>query len=158
MDFLQYLAAKDAIERKLYRWCQIVDKREFDSLGDVFAEDIYWDFGEGIIDHNLTEVKQRIVDHLGPGAQCGPTKHHITNLRVNVEDNTAESNAYCYAVHQGTGERAADVLTVWLNYNDFWQLTGEGWRISKRIYRIQFMEGPAEIVYSENDELQKTKK
>ena len=157
MDILQYLISKDAIEKRLYRWCEIIDGRELDSLDEVFAEDVYWDFGEGIIDHSLTETKQRIVDHMGPGSQCGPTKHHITNLRIEVEDETAESNAYCYAVHQGIGEHEYDVLTVWLNYNDFWQLGEEGWRIKKRIYRVQFMEGPQEIVYSENDELTRKK-
>ena len=136
-----------AITDALGRWCRIVDTKSLDHMPLVFADSIEWDFGKGTVDVGLAKVIERIRAHLIRDSNCGATQHHLANLRVDLDGDTAESEAYFFATHAGVGPYSGQVLLQWGNYNDFWHRTVSGWRIVKRIYRIDISQGPLEIVY-----------
>jgi hypothetical protein len=136
-----------AITDKLGLWCRIVDRRDLSQMKEVFSTDIFWDYGKGTFEHGLDNVIRRIELHLVEGTYCGATQHHLANMRVDINGDEAESEAYFFAAHAGIGTNEGKTLLQWGNYNDFWKRTPEGWRIGKRIYRIDISEGPMEIVY-----------
>jgi len=146
-DPLQPFWDTKAISDKVGLWCRIVDARDLMRMPEVFDRDVEWDFGKGTVDHGLDAVVRRISAHLVEGTYCGATQHHLANMRVDLDGDAAESEAYFFAAHAGTGDNEGKTLLQWGNYNDFWRRTAEGWRIVKRIYRIDISDGPLEIVY-----------
>ena len=145
----QFLDSK-AISDALGLWCRIVDTHDLERMPQVFAQDVHWDFGKGTVDHGLDQVVARIKAHLIIQSYCGPTHHHLANLRIDVAGDQAESEAYFCAAHAGTGPYEGQTLVQWGNYLDSWQRRPEGWRIVKRVYRIDISDGPMEIVYGNN--------
>ena len=135
------------ITDKVGLWCRIVDTRNLDRMSEVFDASVEWDYGKGTVDFGLDTVVKRIKAHLVEGTYCGTTQHHLSNMRVDIDGDEAESEAYFVAAHAGTGENEGQTLVQWGNYNDFWKRTPDGWRIVKRIYRIDISDGPLEIVY-----------
>jgi hypothetical protein len=144
---LEAIIDRLAIFDQLALWCRLIDTRQLTRLSDIFVDDVFWDFGHGTIDRDLSAVTRRITALLGDDSTCGTTQHHLANMVVTVENDTAESEAYFMAPHAGTGPRAGQVLTQWGIYRDSWKRTPTGWRIAKRIYRITLSEGPLDIVY-----------
>lgn len=147
MDRLQEFFDYKEIIEKLGLWCRIVDQRTLDRMGEVFAQDLVWDFGGGTVDNGLAAIVARIQAHLVEATLCRATHHHIANPWVEINGDTAESEANFLSVavgHPGAAERA---LIEMGNYHDFWQRTEQGWRIVKRLYRMDIQDGPMEIMY-----------
>lgn len=136
-----------AIADKLGLWCRIVDTRSLERMPEVFAQDVDWDYGKGTSEKGLDNVIARIRAHLVEQVQCGPTQHHLANPRIDIDGDEAESEAYFLAAHAGIGAYAGKTLLQWGNYLDTWRRTDDGWRIIKRVYRIDISDGPMEIVY-----------
>lgn len=133
---------------KLALWCVSVDTRDLKRLPEVFSEDVEWEFGEGTVDVGLDSVVARIRAHLFEDSFCGATQHGLSNTRIDIEGDEAESHAYFCAVHAGIGDYEGEILVQWGIYHDFWLRTESGWRIRKRNYQITISDGPLEIVYA----------
>lgn len=146
-DALQLFLDTKEITDKVGLWCRMVDGRDLSRMREVFDQMVEWDFGKGTVDHGLNQVMSRIDAHLFNDSLCGPTQHHLANMRVDVDGDCAESEAYFFAAHAGTGAFKGKTLLQWGNYNDFWRRTSQGWRIVRRVYRITLSDGPLEIVY-----------
>jgi hypothetical protein len=146
-DPLQVFWDTKAITDKVGLWCRIVDTRDLARMHEVFDKDIFWDYGKGTMEQGLENITQRIRIHLVDDTNCGATQHHLANMRVDIEGDEAESEAYFLGAHAGTGSNEGRTLLQWGNYNDFWRRRPEGWRCVKRIYRIDISDGPLEIVY-----------
>ena len=114
---------------------------------EVFDPDVRWDYGKGTVDVGLDAVIRRIGAHLSRAGHCGATQHHLANPRIDLDGDAAESEAYFFAAHAGTGGFAGRTLLQWGNYLDRWRRGPEGWRIVQRTYRIDISDGPLEIVY-----------
>lgn len=141
-----------SITDKVGLWCRIVDTHDLTRMDEIFDANVEWDFSKGTVDHGLTKVRERIRAHLVDDSQCGSTQHQLANMRVDIDGDTAESEAYFFAAHAGLGTYAGKTLLQWGNYNDFWRRTENGWRIVKRMYRIDISDGPLEIVYGNGTE------
>jgi len=149
-DLMGHMLDNKAISDGLGLWCRIVDSHALDRMPEVFAQDVDWDYGKGTVDHGLDLVVARIRAHLVEQDQCGVTQHHLANLRIDLDGDAAESEAYFFAAHAGIGRYAGQTLLQWGNYHDRWRRTAGGWRIAKRGYRIDISDGPLEIVYGNN--------
>lgn len=136
-----------AIADKLGLWCRIVDTRSLERMPEVFAAEVEWDYGKGTREKGLENVVARIHAHLVEQTQCGATQHQLANLRIDTDGDNAESEAYFLAAHAGVGAYAGKTLLQWGNYLDTWRRTADGWRIVRRMYRIDISDGPMEIVY-----------
>ena len=146
-DPLQVFWDTKAITNTLGLWCRIVDTRNLVRMHEVFDADIVWDYGKGITEQGLENITQRIRIHLVDGTYSGATQHHLANMRVDVDGDAAESEAYVFAAHVGTGRNTGRTLLQWDNYHDFWKRRPAGWRCVKRKCRIDISDGPLEIVY-----------
>jgi hypothetical protein len=146
-DLMRHMFDNKAITDGLGLWCRIVDGQVLDRMPEVFSGDVEWDYGMGTFEHGLDRVVARIKAHLVEQDQCGATQHHLANLRIDLDGDAAESEAYFFAAHAGIGRYAGQTLLQWGNYRDHWRRTADGWRIVKREYRIDISDGPLEIVY-----------
>lgn len=141
------VADKLAIMEQLAHFCRVTDAYEVHRLGEIFHRDIAWDFKDGDIVRGVDALIGRVSGTLDAYPNQGSMMHNVSNIVITIAGDTAESIANCAAAHEGAGAFAGQTYFAWPTYNDFWIRTGEGWRIVKRIYRIQFSHGPREIVY-----------
>jgi len=119
-------AARDDIIDVLNRMASILDAREWDRLGEVFAEDAvaYRDQNVG-----LQAIEQGIRASLGG---CGPSQHLLGNYQIRVEGDRATSVTKIRVLHVGRGERAHLTYECLGDYHDDHVRTADGWRIARR--------------------------
>ena len=144
---LQTLLDQKSIADKLALWCSCADTRDMSRMAEVFADDLVWDFGGETVDHSLDAVIERLVTHVGAASNCGDRQIHLANVRVDVDGDVADSDAYFFAASAGLGPFKGQALLQWGRYRDTWQRRVAGWRIVRRVYENRFDEGPMEIVY-----------
>lgn len=129
MTTIQALLDEREIVRALSRFARIADAKSFDELGDVFAEDVVFDYGSGRNEHGLSALGALMSRHLD---RCGGTQHLIGSILVDVDGDGAISHAYVQARHQGPGQLVGPVFDSNGEYVDRWERRSEGWRIVRR--------------------------
>ena len=142
-----------AIEQVYVRYCEIVDDKSFDDMHEVFTEDTLGDYtqalGPGVISRDRASLIASMHANLGPGSDCGPTHHNVTNFRIQVRGDAARAKVHYYAVHQGLNAHAGAVYSMWGQYEDDLVRLPQGWRIARRVYRLFLSEGPPVTVRSQ---------
>lgn len=117
------------IMRGLSRFARILDGKQWPRLGEVFAEDISFDYGSGQDEHGmaaLTDNMRRFLDN------CGGTQHLIGSILVDVDGDRATSRCYVQARHQRPDDAAGAIFDSNGEYVDQWERRGSGWRIVRR--------------------------
>lgn len=125
----QALLDEREIVRGLSRFARILDNKQWDRLGDVFTDDICFDYGTGGDQHGmaaLTVNMRRFLD------RCGGTQHLLGSILVDVEGDRATSRAYVQARHQRVDDPAGPIFDSNGEYVDQWERRDEGWRIVRR--------------------------
>jgi hypothetical protein len=125
----------DAIEDVLLRYCYLVDvAREPRRLGEeVFTADAVDNHGVGPW-RGREEIGEKQAEVI---ARFSGTAHVLTNVRIEVDGDTAHSHSYVTAWHwlaESEAGAPADFVVVG-TYVDDLQRTPEGWRISYRRFR-----------------------
>lgn len=136
MADLQALADEREITATLSRLARILDTRDWDSLGSVFADDLTFDYGRGE-SAGVESMREQLSGFL---EHCGPTIH-LTGIPISVTGDTAASDVYVLARHQGAGERSAlhfDAAGPWI---DMWERKADGWRIVRRDISLNVVQG-----------------
>jgi SnoaL-like domain/EthD domain len=124
------LAAERAIREGLARFARVLDGKEWNALGDVFAADLTFNYGfaeeAGLA--ALTATIRRFLD------VCGPSQHLIGSIAVTVDPGglAATSRAYVQARHQRPDDPDGPVYDSNGEYVDRWACTASGWRITRR--------------------------
>jgi ketosteroid isomerase-like protein len=126
---LQTLLDEREITRALSRFARIADTKSFGELGDVFAEDVAFDYGSGHEEHGLEALQALMRGHL---EHCGGTQHLIGSIIVDVTGDQAVSRAYVQARHQRVDEFTGPVFDTNGEYSDEWERRPAGWRIVHR--------------------------
>lgn len=99
----------------------ILDSKEYDRMGEVFAEDIQFSNPGRLTANGLEELKTAFRNFPAPSLS-----HHITNLLLSgSEDGTVK--ALCKALSQ-----RADKSMAAAEYTDILKKTPIGWRIASR--------------------------
>ena len=127
---MQILLDERDISHQLARFVRILDTRSWDDLPDIFADDVTFDYAEGVDRQGLAVMRDRIVGFL---ENCGPTQHLLGSAIIDVTGNTAISRVYVQAKHQGKGERADLHFVANGEYVDEWARTEKGWKIVRRV-------------------------
>jgi len=138
------------VQRLYVRYCDIVDGKRFDELGDVFLDEATGDYsqalGPGVVSPNLKSLIASMHLNLGAGSNCGPTHHNVGNFAIQVEGHTATSTVHYYAVHRGINDYAGQLYSMWGQYEDQLEKTAAGWRVKARVYKCFLSEGPSGVV------------
>jgi len=147
-DAAALLADELAIEQVYNRYCDIIDRKDFARLNEVFTRDCLGDYRStnGKIQDGLAPLIEHVTRGMGPGSDCGATHHNVLNFRIWVTGDTAKSRAHFYAVHQGINHCAGEHYTCWGEYDDAWLRTENGWRVCRRTYRNFLIDGTVDVV------------
>lgn len=146
---MDLLLDKHRIEQVYVRYCELVDKKHFDAMDEVFMADCQGDYtqalGPGVISPNRESLIASMHANLGIESNCGATQHNVNNFRITVNGDTAQAKVHYYAVHRGLRDFEGQLYSMWGQYEDDLQRTGSGWRIAHRVYVCFLSEGPAGI-------------
>lgn len=140
-----FLEDKHAIEQIYVRYCELVDAKQFDRLGDCFTEDTGHDYTRslpGITLEGLAPLIASMHWNLGDGSHCGATHHNVGNFRIQVDVDRARAKVNDYAVHRGIGRHEGALYSMWGLYDDELVRTKTGWRVARRVYSSILTEGP----------------
>lgn len=124
------VADRFAIIDAIHRYCHGVDRCDIETLQSAFWEDATDDHGAGPeLAHpwavGLLEVLKTM--------RC--TQHAVSNIMVQFEGATkARVQTYCVAYHQFDVEGAPQEMVVGGRYLDALEKRGGKWRISSRVY------------------------
>lgn len=131
MNDLQQLMDERAIIHGLNRFAHILDGREWDAVGDVFADDVTFYYGEGSGGEQagIEAMRTNFKTFLDV---CGPSQHLLGTIKVEATGDTAVSHAYVQARHQGAGAKSHLFYDSNGEYIDRWERRPQGWRIVRR--------------------------
>lgn len=141
-----FLEDVHAIEQIYVRYCELVDAKQFDRLGDVFTPDTRHDYTRslpGVFVEGLAPLIASMHHNLGVGSHCGATHHNVGNFRIAVNGDEARAKVNYYAVHRGLGLHEGALYSMWGLYDDELVRIPAGWRVARRIYSSLLTEGPA---------------
>lgn len=120
---------RDAIANQLGRFARILDARIWEAAGEVFAEDVAFNYGDGREQSGIEAMRDNFRRHLDG---CGPSQHLIGSIIIEVDGDSATSRAYVQARHQGRGDGAGGLFDTHGDYVDRWARGEQGWRIVRR--------------------------
>lgn len=113
----------------LNRFARILDKRQWDCVGEVFADDVTFNYGDGREQAGILALRQQFRQFLDV---CGPSQHLLGSIDITVHGDTATTCAYVQARHQGAGAKSHLFFDSNGEYIDHWQRRSEGWRVVRR--------------------------
>lgn len=113
----------------LNRFARILDNRQWDSVTEVFADDVAFNYGDGREQSGIEALSQQFRQFLDV---CGPSQHLLGSIVITVEGNKGNSRAYVQARHQGAGAKSHLFFDSNGEYVDQWERRPEGWRIVRR--------------------------
>ncbi len=146
----QALLDERDIVRGLSRFARVLDTKQWDGLGDVFAADIVFDYGQGTDEHGMDALTLNIRRFLD---RCGGTQHLLGSIVVDVEGDRATSRAYVQARHQRRDDTAGPIFDSNGEYIDQWERRPEGWRIVRRDAVWAAHTGDAAIIHAHTGDL-----
>jgi len=129
---LQEISDRLEIQDMLYEYAEIIDKKDFDRLRDVFSEDAHIDYSAfggavGSLEEIIKFLKEAMTD-IFPN-----TQHLNANVQIKVEGDTASGRVMCFnPMEMNLPEGGTQVVMFGLWYVDKYVRTEKGWRIQKR--------------------------
>jgi hypothetical protein len=148
---LEFLAAEYEIRQKLGQFARVLDGKAWADLGEVFAEDVRFDYGSGIEESGMDALRANMRRFLDV---CGPSQHLIGSLLIEVsaDGSTARSQSYVQARHQRPNDPLGPIFDCNGEYHDQWRRGPDGWRIMYRRATWQSHFGdPAVLQAAEGD-------
>jgi hypothetical protein len=144
-DMADWKALSDEreIARGLALFARILDSKHWDRLGEVFSEDLTFDYGNGVRQQGMAALDQQMRRYLDT---CGPTQHLIGSILIDVTGDSAVSRAYVQARHQRRDEPLGPILDATGEYVDIWTRYPQGWRISHRNAEWFLHHGDPEVI------------
>lgn len=123
------IGTERAVTRGLANFARILDGKHWEALGQVFAADLTFDYGSGVVQQGLPALRDQMVRFLDG---CGPTQHLIGSILVDIDGDRVHSRAYVQARHQRKDDPAGAVFDSCGDYHDTWAWQTDGWRIIHR--------------------------
>jgi len=129
---VQEISDRQEIQDMLYAYADFIDKKEFDRLRDIFAEDAYIDysaFGGSV--GNREETIQFLKEAM---AETFPNTQHLNaNMQIKIEGDHATGRVMCFnPMEMNMPDGGTHVFMLGLWYVDKYVRTERGWRIQER--------------------------
>lgn len=138
-----------AIYRQLGQFARILDEKRWDDAGQVFSEDLTFDYGGGTGEKTglaaMVENFRRFLD------VCGPTQHLIGSIFVEVDGDSARSRSYVQARHVAKGGEPVSFDQIFDTngeYHDTWRREGGTWKIVRREATWAMHVGNPAVIFS----------
>jgi hypothetical protein len=136
-DALQQLLDIRACEQLKYRYCRLLDQKQFDELGALLVEDCTVSYGGGAI---TLQGRAAVVAYLSKamGDTRMLTSHIVSHPEIEVDGDTAAASWVLHDVvilqDAGLAIRGASY------YDDRYVRTANGWRMEHTGYRRLYEE------------------
>ncbi len=133
-----------AILNLLGEFARILDRKQWHRVGDVFADDITFNYGDGQEQAGRAALLVNFQKFLD---RCGATQHLLGSIQIEIDSDIAISRAYVQARHQGLGEKSQAIFDTCGEYTDRWERRAEGWRIVRRDARWDVFSGDSSVLF-----------
>lgn len=140
---LRELQDEREIERGLGLFARALDSKAYEELRNLFAEDMTYNYGDGLEQTGLETMLAMIRKNL---SMCGRTQHLLGSIQIDVKDDRAISRAYVQARHCDPGIVGGRIFDTNGEYTDRWERRPEGWRIVRRDAEWFSLSGEPEII------------
>lgn len=129
-----------AIEDLLHRYCNAIDTRDFQLLGEVFTIDGVGDYtASGGIRGTLPEIQAWLAQAL---SIFTVVQHLVTNIRIDLRGDEATSTCYLFNPLGWAAEGGrTEMLYCGGVYRDQLVRTPQGWRIRERVIQTLYLDG-----------------
>ena len=128
---LQEISDRFEIMDLLTDYCSAIDSKDIDALDHIFTPDAKIDYskaGGPITD--LKTIKKFLKENLGDL----PRQHMISNHKIRISGDLAESRCLCQNPLELPREGAVLEVAIWgLWYDDKLIRTPKGWRIKEKV-------------------------
>ena len=139
----QSLTDERAILNLLGDFARILDRKQWDRIADVFADDIAFNYGDGQEQAGIAALRLNFTRFLD---RCGATQHLLGSIQIEIDGDTAISRAYVQARHQGLSDKSQAIFDTNGEYTDRWERRAEGWRIVRRDARWEVFSGDSSVL------------
>jgi ketosteroid isomerase-like protein len=129
---------EEQIRRVLGQVAAALDSRDWDALREHFTEDTHA-YGVRGVDALVAQTQAFL-------GGVRPSQHLLGTHRIEVTGDTARSRSYGRVHHVGTGPMAGSSYECLGEYDDHWVRTSDGWRISRRWFRIDIAIGDPAVL------------
>lgn len=137
---IEQISAYIEIQQLLYRYCRGVDRGDKALLASVYHDGAQDDHGS--FKGSGADFAVWIVDEMDKSHTLG--QHHITNMLIEVDGDTAKGESYFIAYHPsevpGTGKESLALAGG--RYLDCFEKRDGAWRITDRKVVIDFTRAP----------------
>lgn len=133
-----------SILNTLSEFPRVVDRNEWDRVGEVFAEDLWFNYGDGREQQGLAALLTQFRTFHD---RCSAMQHLIGSVQIELNGDNAVTRAYVQARHQGKGDYAQSVYDTHGEYTDQWARRPEGWRIVRRDAHWVLSVGESRILF-----------
>ncbi len=121
-------AAHIEIQQVIYRYCRGVDRADADLVASVYHPD-------GIDNHGAfsgsgREFAEMLVPMIGGATQV--CQHHITNMLIELDGDTAQVESYFVAFHALAASQGGGRAFAVGHYLDRFEKRGGAWKIAER--------------------------
>ncbi len=152
-DLAQLACDRYEIADALHRYAFGLDHGDADSLASAFAEDCIFDFGPAgkklQLDFPKLTGRQAIVDALIPLLGPLDTSHTVSNLQIEISDESATLYAYVMSQHfmprQGS-RRGSENALLMNRYDCELMRDGQKWRFKRVTIDNAWAQGNPEIL------------
>lgn len=142
---LQEISDRLELQDLIYRYSELIDKKEFDKLADdVFTPDAFIDYSafggsKGDLPTTIAFLKKAMK-------QFPNTQHMNANIQLTLDGDRARGRLMCYNPQEFTNEAGKiDVFVCGLWYVDEYVRTPKGWRIKRRVEERCYVANPPKI-------------
>lgn len=125
---LETLIAERAIYRQMVLFAKAMDDKDWAAFITLTTDDIAADTGLGlnIGREALLATLRQFLDN------CGTTQHMLGNVLIDVDGDTASSQAYVADMHLGSGDKAGVSFRTLGIYRDQWVKINDQWLMCAR--------------------------
>lgn len=129
---IQEISDRMEIEDLLYRYAEIIDRKSFDDLRDVFTDDAHIDYSAF---GGCVGGREETIEYLHSAMTLFPNTQHLNaNVRIAVDGDSGTGRVMCFnPMEMKLGDEGdAHVFMLGLWYVDEYRRTDAGWRIARR--------------------------
>jgi hypothetical protein len=129
-DTLRAVADRLAITDQIYRYCRAMDRIDHELGYSIWHEDGTADYGADV----FVGTGRGFIDHVClQHARVATHSHQVTNIIIEVEGDTAASEAYVTARLRVERDGKLFQIEVLSRYLDRWSKRAERWAIDHRV-------------------------
>lgn len=135
-----------AVLNALSEFPRIVDRNEWHRVGEVFAEDVQFNYGDGREQAGLPALLEQFRAFHD---RCSAMQHLLGSVQIELDGGAAVTRAYVQARHQGKDDRSHLFFDTHGEYTDRWECRPEGWRIVRRDAKWVMFMGDPSVLYEQ---------